>query len=78
MTRERPFAVGTGRVFSSPAEVILAYESKTIDLQAKIKVRIDGKFWDTTVGRVILFDIFPEGLGFEYANKVMKKRELGE
>ncbi len=77
MTRERPFAKGTGRVFSSPEEIFLAYEAGTVDLQAAIRCRIEGKIWDTTVGRVLIYDIFPEGLGFEYANKVMKKKELG-
>jgi DNA-directed RNA polymerase subunit beta' len=77
MTRERPFALGSGKIFSSSSEVVLAYESGTVDLQAAIKVRIDGKLWDTTVGRVLLYDVFPEGLGFDEANKVMKKKELG-
>ncbi len=77
MTRERPFALGTGRVFSDKDEVILAYESKTVDLQAAIKVRIDGKIQATTAGRVILYDVFPAGLGFEIANRTMKKKELG-
>ena len=78
MTRERPFALGTGRVFSSPSEVLLAFEAKDVDLQAGIKVRIEGKRYDTTVGRVLLYDVFPENLDFEYANKVFKKKELGE
>jgi DNA-directed RNA polymerase subunit beta' len=77
LTRERPFALGSGRIFSSAEEVFLAYEAKTVNLQAGIKCRIDGKLYDTTVGRVLLFQIFPEGLGFEYANVVMKKKELG-
>ena len=78
MTRERPFAKGQGRVFSSPEEVRIAYESRDVHLQAKIKVRVDGKMYDTTVGRTMLYDIFPEGLGFENCNKIMNKRELGD
>jgi DNA-directed RNA polymerase subunit beta' len=77
MTRERPFVKGSGKILSNPKEVILAYESGVVDLQAGIKVRIEGKLHETTVGRVILFDVFPEGLGFDYANKTMKKKELG-
>ncbi|MCC6954062.1 MAG: DNA-directed RNA polymerase subunit beta', partial [Deltaproteobacteria bacterium] len=76
MTRERPFSLGEGRVFSSPEEVLMAYEQRTVDLQAKVRVRISSKLYDTTVGRVLLFDIFPEGLGFEFANITMKKKEL--
>jgi DNA-directed RNA polymerase subunit beta' len=77
MTRERPFARGAGRIFSHADEVRLAYESNVIDLQAAIKVRIDGKMWDSTVGRVLLYDIFPKGLGFDYCNQVMNKKVLG-
>ncbi|MBL7661395.1 DNA-directed RNA polymerase subunit beta' [bacterium] len=78
MTRERPLAKGTGKIFANKEEVIMAFDAGSVELQAKIKVRIDGKLQETTVGRVILFDTFPEGLGFSYANRVMKKRELGE
>jgi len=78
MTRERPFAKGQGRVFSNPEEVRIAYEQKDVHLQAKVKVRVEGKMYDTTVGRTMLYDIFPEGLGFENCNKVMNKRELGD
>ncbi|MCB0325519.1 MAG: DNA-directed RNA polymerase subunit beta', partial [Bdellovibrionales bacterium] len=78
MTRERPFAKGSGKVFADRDELRLAYESKEVDLQAGVKVRVDGTTYDTTVGRVLLFDVFPEGLGFEHANKVMNKRTLGD
>ncbi|MDR2337701.1 MAG: DNA-directed RNA polymerase subunit beta' [Deltaproteobacteria bacterium] len=78
MTRERPFAKGEGKVFSNRREVMLAVEEQKIDLQAKIKVRIAGKLWNTTPGRVILYDIFPRDLNFEYANKVFTKKEISK
>ena len=77
MTRERPFSMGEGRVFSGIEEVVLAYESGVVALQAKIKCRIEGKLRETTVGRVILYDAFPEKFGFESADKVFNKKELG-
>ena len=77
MTRERPFVQGTGRRFANADEVRLAYEMKDVDLQAKVTARIDGSIYETTVGRVMLYSIFPEGLSFEYCNKVMNKKELG-
>ena len=60
MTREKIGAAGSGRVFSNPDEVLRAYESETIDLHAKIKVRITnadkGKFLEeTTVGSCLLY-----------------------
>ena len=40
MTRERINARGEGTVFSDPAEARRAYESGTVDLQARVKVRM--------------------------------------
>src|SRR5690606_3795445 len=71
MTRVRPGAKGTGRKFSSTSEVIFAYESGTIDLQAACKVRIRGKLQDTSVGRSLLSDIIPKEVPFEQVNVTM-------
>jgi DNA-directed RNA polymerase subunit beta' len=76
MTRERPFALGEGKIFSSPDEVWLAWDAKEVNLQARIKVRIEGKKSDTTVGRVLLWYLAPRTLPFDNFNKVMKKKEI--
>jgi DNA-directed RNA polymerase subunit beta' len=76
MTRERAFAKGEGKVFASPEEVRAAYDQGEVDLQAKIWVRMDGTRVETTVGRVLLFDIVPKRLSFEAVNKVMDKKQL--
>jgi len=77
LTRERPFARGTGLVFASPDEVRAAYDAGKVDLQAVIEVRVDGERVRSTVGRVILFEVVPEGLPFELINNVMDRRALG-
>lgn len=76
MTRIRPGAKGTGRIFSDPEEVIYAYDTKQIDLQAACKVRIGGKLVETSVGRAILSDIVPEGVPFDTINRVMTKKSI--
>jgi DNA-directed RNA polymerase subunit beta' len=78
LTRERAFAKGEGGLFSSPNEVRVAYDSSAIDLQARIKVRIAGKLEDTTVGRVLLYDIVPNAIPFSTINKVMDKKAIGD
>ncbi len=40
MTRERRFAPGEGRVFGSPDEVSIAFDSGEVDLHARVKVRM--------------------------------------
>ncbi len=77
MTRERPNAPGTGMRFSSFQEVRLAYDQSEVDLQAQIIVRLDGERIETTVGRVLMYEIVPPQITFAEVNKVMKKKELG-
>jgi len=76
MTREKPFCKGEGKIFSSPKEVRMAYDAKELDLHASIKVRINGKIYDSTTGRVLLYEILPTSLPFDLMNKVMTKKEL--
>src|SRR5918996_512118 len=77
MTRAREFAPGEGRVFSSPDEVRAAFDHGEVDLQAKIVCRIEATRYETTVGRVLLWEVVPRRLGFESINKVMDKKQLG-
>jgi DNA-directed RNA polymerase subunit beta' len=76
MTRERLNAKGSGRLFSNPTEVSIAYDQGEVDLQAPVTVRIGGERIETTVGRVLLYDVVPEVIPFREVNRVMKKKEL--
>jgi DNA-directed RNA polymerase subunit beta' len=88
MTRERSFARGefrTGKgaatvrgVYSSIEEVRMAFDHGELDLQAAIKVRIDAQLVETTVGRVLLYEIVPKMLPFKLVNRVMGKKQLGD
>ncbi len=77
LTRERPNVKGVGKVLASPAEVRIAYDQGEVHLQARIRVRIDGAMYDSTVGRVLLYEIVPPQIPFRDVNHVMKKKELG-
>src|ERR1700691_3691730 len=89
LTRERIGARGEGMFFSDVPEVHRAYESRSIDLQAKIKVRLrehvrgEGgvlterrRLVETTVGRALLFEILPKGLSFDIINQDMTKKAI--
>jgi DNA-directed RNA polymerase subunit beta' len=76
MTRVRPGAKGTGSIFSSVEEVLYAYDTGHVDLQAAVKVRINGKLEDTSVGRAILSDIVPPEVPFSTVNQGMTKKQL--
>ncbi len=78
MTRARPGAAGEGRIFKDRAEVAMAYELKQVDLQAKVKCRLNKKLVDTTVGRVLLSEVIPFDIPFDVYNKTLDKKALGE
>ncbi len=77
MTRERPNVKGTGQLFANLSEVRIAYDQGELDLQAVISVRVNGERPETTVGRVLLYDVVPSEIPFKEVNRVMKKKELG-
>ncbi len=76
MTLERKGKKGEGKVFKDVEEALLAYQEGAVDLQAKIKVRMNGKKVETTVGRLIFSTIVPEEIPFEEYNKPLRKKEL--
>jgi DNA-directed RNA polymerase subunit beta' len=90
MTRERPEVPGEGKIFSSPLELRMAYDAGQVDVQAKVKVRMnrtkfipgtrnistDFELVDTTCGRVLLNEVLPKTLPFSLINKVMNKKAL--
>lgn len=77
LTKARRNLRGEGIVFSRVAEVVSAYQCKSVDLHTLIKLRLeDGSIVDTTVGRVLLFDALPKGSDFSWINRVMKRSDL--
>jgi DNA-directed RNA polymerase subunit beta' len=75
LTKFKEGEKGEGMLFSSSEEVIIAYNSKTVGLHAKIKVRIDGQLIETTTGRVIFNQIVPAEMGF--FNQLLIKKTFG-
>src|SRR5712671_808129 len=90
MTRERIGAKGEGMLFADGQEVHRAYESRGVELGAKVRVRLrehlrtEGaqqltervRVVDTTVGRALLFEILPRGLPFDLINQDMTKKAI--
>ena len=87
MTRERVGARGEGMLFSDVHEVHRAYESRSIDLQAKVRVRITEhvlgldppkrtRVVETTTGRALLLEVLPKGLSFDLINQDMTKKAI--
>ncbi len=86
---ERTGPEGQRRAFADVEEVLRAYGSQQVDLHTRIAVRV--REWlfdesgervenlrrvDTTVGRVMLFEIVPDGLSFDLVNRPMTKKSI--
>ncbi len=83
MTRSKINSKGEGSIFADCDEVMRAYDTNNVDLQAKIKVRIKNlegelELVDTTVGRSILWGVVPEGLAFERVNKTLTSKVVSD
>jgi DNA-directed RNA polymerase subunit beta' len=90
MTRHKVNARGEGMTFADGREVSRAYYSGNVELQARVKVRInevlvdevtgerteDHRIVETTVGRALLWEIVPAGLPFDLVNKPMVKKAI--
>lgn len=77
LTVAKPGAFGEGKVFKDEAEVIMAYEAKTIDIHAPIKVRLpNGEMITTTAGRVIFNSVIPPEI--RNYGEVVTKKVLGK
>ncbi len=77
LTIARDGAKGEGKFYGSNEEVIKDYENSIIELQTKIKYRLDtGEWIETSAGRVIFNDILPDNIPF--VNVPIDKGELGD
>ncbi|MFP4601182.1 MAG: DNA-directed RNA polymerase subunit beta', partial [Persicimonas sp.] len=87
MTSTRPYARGEYRededgrpiqgFFANFEEVRRAYDNDVVELQATIKVRYEGELVDTTVGRVLFYEVCPDALPFDLVNRNLDKKSLG-
>jgi len=77
LTSVKEGAKGEGRYFGSMEEVLHAYNAGSIELHAKIILRLDGEQrtrLETTPGRLLVNSIMPEDFGF--INEALDKKKL--
>ncbi|MDB6125334.1 MAG: rpoC [Pedosphaera sp.] len=86
--RPNAHSTGTIKLFASKSEVLFAYADGAVKTHERIRLAnpdfghkteygdADKKVIETTVGRVIFSEIWPDEMGFP--NKVVRKGELGD
>lgn len=80
MTHLKDGRKGEGLTFSSPEELITAYQMEIVDLRAKVTMYYKGEKLETSAGRAFLNDILPERMRFlnEEMNKGSLKKLVNE
>ncbi|HWR89795.1 MAG TPA: DNA-directed RNA polymerase subunit beta', partial [Dissulfurispiraceae bacterium] len=78
LTKQRTGARGEGKIFADPEDVRVAYDSGVVDEHARIKVRLDGEYVETTTGCLLFREILPPDVPFSMVNKELTKKELGK
>lgn len=91
ISREKINAIGEGSVFVDLDEVNKALDSKSVELQSKIHLRVTEKIdngkgervarvkrYETTVGRTLIWGVVPEGMPFEIVNTDMTKKNISK
>ncbi|BFI91078.1 DNA-directed RNA polymerase subunit beta' [Enterobacterales bacterium endosymbiont of Anomoneura mori] len=88
MTREYINSKGSGMLITNIKEAKILYLNGIVSLHARVKIRISEnikkeniwfktkKIVNTTIGRAILWSIFPKGLSFNIINKNLVKNEI--
>jgi len=78
LTKSRAGVRGEGMMFANDEEVLLAHDGGAVDLHALIQVRRDGELIETTPGRVLLYDVVPNEVPFEFVNSEFSKAKVSQ
>ncbi len=88
LTIIKPKAKGEGKVFTGISEALLAYQEHALEIQAEIRVRIEGYgMVRTSLGRMIFNEILPAELRYYHRDEetgewflgiLMNKKEIGK
>lgn len=76
LTYERHGVTEKVHKFSSTDEALMALDAGKIQLQSRVRVPVRGETRETTLGRVLFNEIFPDD--FSYQDDTMTKKKLGE
>ncbi|MDZ7744916.1 MAG: DNA-directed RNA polymerase subunit beta' [Candidatus Saccharibacteria bacterium] len=60
--------------FTDVAEALMAYDLNNISLQSNVRIPFRGELRETTLGRILFNEIFPED--FPYLNEAMTKKRI--
>ena len=74
LTYDRPSANAAARSYTGIGEALMAYDAGEISLQNKVRLSFRGEMRQTTLGRILFNETFPED--FPFQDEVMTKKRL--
>jgi DNA-directed RNA polymerase beta' subunit len=77
LSLEKANAKGANKLFANVDEVMIALDSEALEIQAKIKTRVENRTIFTTAGRLIIKSILPDFVPESLWNKILKKKDIG-
>ncbi len=75
---EKSGVKGSNKIFANVDEINIALDQGSLDIHARIRVRVDGRKIQTTAGRMLIKDILPDFIPVNLWNKIMKKSAINE
>lgn len=74
LTYERPAHDESYRTFADLTEALMAFDNGVIGLQSRVRVPFRGEVRETTLGRLLFNEVFPED--FTFQDEAMTKKKL--
>ena len=71
-------AKGSHKLLSDINEILISMQNNTLDISAKIKIKIDDRIIETSAGRMIIYNILPKSVQtpINLWNRVLKKKDV--
>ncbi|SMC08950.1 DNA-directed RNA polymerase subunit beta' [Nitratiruptor tergarcus] len=76
LSKEKEGVKGTNKLFADVDEIMIALESGNLDINAKVRTKVDGHVVYTTAGRLIIKSILPDFVPVDLWNRVLKKKDI--
>jgi DNA-directed RNA polymerase subunit beta' len=74
LTYQRPGTQAKTRLYSSLEEALMAFDNGILNLQDNVKLQFRGQMRESTLGRILFNEIFPED--FPFQDEAMTKKKL--
>ena len=76
LSLEKDNSKGEHKLFSNIDQIHIALEAGVVEISSKVRVYVEDRIVNTTIGRMILKSILPDFVPMHLWNKVLKKKDI--